>query len=235
MTWFLGEEGTQNYRSGSLDLPYLPGKESLAERLDEVINRLNLQPLLYEAFAVKRPVPGPGSWWFAFWMDSPLNLQQCSVLYLLFAELSKKSPLYRDRIAPFLASLQIAGEGTLPLNVSLEPPGHVDFGWYTVFAHCPRCKVESPIERWQETIPTELIECGICGQVYSPADTFSRSEFQLPEIEKSAAGSVKEGYFKGKLVDQSMRKSMSAEEEAEIKKMLEGLGDLSLGDADPTV
>jgi hypothetical protein len=154
MTWTLGEEGNQSYRSGSLDLPYLPGKESLTERIDEIINRLDLLPQLYEAFGVKRPVPSPGAWWFAFWMDSPLNLQQRSVLYLLFAELSKKSPLYRDRIAPFLASLQIAGEGTLPLTASLGPPGHVDFGWYTVFAHCPRCKVESPIKR------PEILACG---------------------------------------------------------------------------
>lgn len=179
MVWSLGAEDTEAYQSGYLDLPYLPGKESLAERLEEVITRLDLLSKLYEAFPINRPARSWWAWWFGFWMDSPLNKQQCSVLRDLFTELSKKSPLYRDHIAPFLIALQLARDTDVFLHVKLGPPGHADFGWLTTFTHCPHCKVEAPLERWQDKYPDSPIECPVCGQVYSPAQTYSSRRFSV--------------------------------------------------------
>ena len=102
----------------------VPGKESLADRLDEIIVRLGLQSRLTGLFQMTKPR------WFGFWIDSPLSQAQCSLLYDICIELSKKSPRYRDNIREFVEALGIARHSNLPLHVRLSAPGHSDFGFY---------------------------------------------------------------------------------------------------------
>lgn len=61
----------------------------------------------------------------------------------------------------------------IPMHVQLTPPGHTDFGWYTIFSHCPGCKAEAPVKRWRRKYRDEEIECAVCGANYSPAKTRS--------------------------------------------------------------
>ncbi len=44
---------------------------------------------------------------------------------------------------------------------------------YTIFPHCPRCKANAPVGRWQESYPTEPHECSVCGQIFVPNDHHS--------------------------------------------------------------
>ncbi len=177
MYWSVGHEEPEISSSNRLRLPYLPGKESFSARLAEVVTRLDSNEELYEAFPVKKPIPSWWAWWFGFWMDSPLTQRQCRVLCKVFTELSKKSPLYREHIEPFLSALQQGRDTNAQIHVRLAPPGHVDLGWATTFAHCPHCKAEAPVERWKEKYSDVLIECPICAFSYSPAQTYSAQEW----------------------------------------------------------
>src|SRR5262249_21328709 len=69
------------------------------------------------------------------------------------------------------SALRAAIDWELPLHVAAPPPGHTDFGTYTIFPHCPRCKAAAPLPRWQESYPDEPIDCSVCGHRYSPAAT----------------------------------------------------------------
>jgi hypothetical protein len=60
----------------------------------------------------------------------------------------------------------------LDLHVTLAPPGHTDFGWWTTFAHCPRCKAGAPVEPWKK-VRSAWLTCGMCGHEFDPATTAS--------------------------------------------------------------
>ncbi|HEU5118490.1 MAG TPA: hypothetical protein VFT74_17910, partial [Isosphaeraceae bacterium] len=76
-------------------------------------------------------------------------------------------------IRHFLRSLEAAIRWELPVHVSLAPLGHTDFGWTTIFPHCPRCKATAPVGRWKETYPTDPHECRVCGHVFIPNENHS--------------------------------------------------------------
>src|SRR5262249_5925396 len=73
---------------------------------------------------------------------------------LLDAACDPDDPQDKD-IRHFLNALEAAIRWELPVHVSLAPLGHTDFGWYTVFPHCPRCKANAPVGRWKERYPKE--------------------------------------------------------------------------------
>ena len=73
----------------------------------------------------------------------------------------------------FLKALEAAVRWELPVHVSLAPLGHTDFGMYTVFPHCPRCKANAPVGRWKESYTKEPHECRVCGHTFIPDEHHS--------------------------------------------------------------
>jgi hypothetical protein len=112
--------------------------------------------------------------WYGFWTDSPLAPSQVLLLFKLLSALSA-SDHWKKVFKPLRNALSAALRYKLPIHVVHSPPGHVDFGWYTVFPHCPRCKAAAPFERWRERYPTTLYECAVCSHSYVPNDNH-RSE-----------------------------------------------------------
>jgi Zn ribbon nucleic-acid-binding protein len=147
---------------------WLPhGGERPNDLLWESIRRTGTESQLRDAFQITDPL------WYGFWINSPLSETQCRVLSTLFTDLIAKVPRYRDRLEAFLDALSRSLSTAEQLHVELLSPGHVDMGWITIYVHCPRCKAEGPFKRWQESYPSEPINCPTCGFVYSPATTHS--------------------------------------------------------------
>jgi len=71
----------------------------------------------------------------------------------------------------FVKATEIAEHCNIPLHVKLLPLGHTDFGWHTIFPHCPFCKATARVKRWERKYPTALYDCQVCGRKYSPAET----------------------------------------------------------------
>ena len=96
----------------------------------------------------------------------------------------------RYRRAEFVAGLTRPLQQGLEMHVKLAPPGHVDLGWNTTFPHCPRCKAEAPVKRWQRKYSEVPIACPVCGNDYSPAGTSSsvRYDFKNGEDLREALG-----------------------------------------------
>ncbi|HEX5446786.1 MAG TPA: hypothetical protein VFW87_23410 [Pirellulales bacterium] len=156
-------------------LTWLPSRESTNDVLWRSIVRTGLESQLRRSFHVTDPI------WYGLWIDSPLSQPQCDLLHRLFSDVASSSPAYRRSLGRFLSALQCACDTREPMAIELSPPGHVDFGWHTVFVHCPRCKAEGPLERWQESYPVEPIECPVCGHGYSPAATHSSEPYYFAE------------------------------------------------------
>jgi hypothetical protein len=129
------------------------------------IRQLGLERAMRSAFQITKPL------WYGLWIDSPLTLTQCSLLRELFAEVARRVPAYAKYIEEFTRALAHSIGSREPMHVGLDPPGHVDMGWVTTFVHCPRCKAEGPVERWQETYSEQPLACPVCGHIYSPAAT----------------------------------------------------------------
>lgn len=163
--WSLGDD---ERRKGNLWLPWRV--ESPDDILWKAMRRLGLEPRIRSAFQVTRPL------WYGLWIQSPLTVGQCSLLRAIFTEVVRLAPSYQKRVEDFQRALVDSIDTGKPLHVELMPPGHADFGWVTTFVHCPRCKAEGPVERWQETYPEEPLECPVCGWLYSPAATYSSEQ-----------------------------------------------------------
>ena len=112
--------------------------------------------------------------WYGWWIDSPLNSRQCTLLHAVFREVHSTVPRYAEYLTDFVAALSETLESGKPLHVALAVPGHCDLGWVTSFVHCPRCKAEGPFKRWQSSYPSAPIECPVCRFSYSPAASFSQ-------------------------------------------------------------
>jgi Zn ribbon nucleic-acid-binding protein len=135
--------------------------------LDEALWRVLRNHELEHAFFAIFPQTTP--LWYGIWINSPLQKNHVEllqeVLGLAFADLQPSQD--KDH---FLAALKAAAQWNLPLHVSMFPPGHVDFGWHTVFPHCPRCKAETSLDRWQENYSKDTYNCKTCGHVFIPND-----------------------------------------------------------------
>ena len=125
---------------------------------------------------VSRIFPVSSSLWHSFWMDSPLSPEQVAFLLHLFALIADRNDCTATGLPEFIRGLREADERHLPVYVDLSPPGHGDMGWFTIFPHCPRCKTEAPLPRWQHTYSSELMACPVCGTLYRPAETYSSEQ-----------------------------------------------------------
>ena len=74
----------------------------------------------------------------------------------------------------FLSALKIAITHDIPMHVALTPSGHADFGFLTTWPHCPRCKADSPLNKWDEK---ECV-CATCGNIYFPMETTSMEKLE---------------------------------------------------------
>jgi len=91
----------------------------------------------------------------------------------------------------FTSALDIAISGCGFLHVGLNPPGHTDFGSLTIFCHCPRCKADSGLERWESEYPSEPMQCAVCGFEYSPAATSDRRRtYRFSEVQCMSCFSI---------------------------------------------
>jgi hypothetical protein len=80
-----------------------------------------------------------------------------------------------EDLRQLIAALKSCAEQSIPFYVEMNPMGHVDFGWRTVFSHCPRCKAGAP-----HNVPRNSeIACPVCGFSYSPDETFSMTEMKI--------------------------------------------------------
>jgi transposase-like protein len=179
-------------QTGDVNLISLNTDEKPCERID----RLGLGSRFRDAFLHSEPIEYG---WFA---SSPLNAEQMMLLRIYADSLMVNPPRragskYRalatevqtgfraeeaeERrpcrigadVAEFRSALELAGKADLQMHVELTPPGHVDFGFYTVHCHCPRCKSPAPVERWQKEYPAEPYDCPACGFTYALAETTS--------------------------------------------------------------
>ena len=150
---------------GHLDV--WPDSEELDQQLWGIIEQRNLEDRLRVAFPATTPL------WYGFWINSPLRRAQAEFLHeLLDAACDHDDPQDKD-VRHFLKALAAAIRWELPVHVSLAPLGHTDFGMYTVFPHCPRCKANAPVGRWKESYPKEPRECRVCGHAFNPDEHHS--------------------------------------------------------------
>ena len=164
--------------------------KELQEQLDRLIDRLGLAQKFDAIF------PQTSLHWFRFWIQSPIPVEGVApLLQLLEAvydedeqelQASGKTDFRGQNadLGAFVKALQRSLNGNIPIHVNLTPLGHTDFGWYTVFSHCPHCKAAAPVERWKRKYRDEDIQCAICGANYSPAKTHSakRDDWDLKEL-----------------------------------------------------
>jgi formylglycine-generating enzyme required for sulfatase activity len=159
---------------GHLDV--WPDSQELDQELWSIIERRNLEARLRAIFPVTTPL------WYGFWINSPLQRPQAEFLHeLLDAACDHDDPEDKD-IRHFLDALTTAIRWELPVHVSLAPLGHTDFGWYTIFPHCPRCKANAPVGRWEEKYPTTPHKCPACGHSFIP-DEHQSSEQEDMDLE----------------------------------------------------
>jgi hypothetical protein len=163
--------------------------KELQEQLDRLIDRLGLASKLDAIF------PQTRLQWFRFWIHSPIPVEGAALLQqLLEAVYEEDGQSYQSSgrsdygqqavLDAFVKSLERSVSSNISLHVSLTPPGHTDFGWYTIFSHCPQCKAAAPVERWKRKYRDEEIECAICRAKYSPAKTHSakRDNWELKQL-----------------------------------------------------
>lgn len=163
--------------------------KELQEQLDRLIDRLGLASKLDAIF------PRTGLHWFRFWIHSPIPAEGVPLLQqLMEAVYEEDEQSYQSSgrsdygqqadMNGFIRGLERSLASSLPMHVSLTPPGHTDLGWYTIFSHCPCCKAAAPVERWKRKYRDEDIQCAICAARYSPAKTHSatRDNWNLNEL-----------------------------------------------------
>jgi hypothetical protein len=166
-----------------------PNSEETDQQLKSIANRLGLESAVLVSFPRTEP------WWYGFWIESPVSRDAAGLLHVLFDAMAdedsretswSQSQLNNDlkELRAFARAAERAANGGATLHVSLAPPGHTDFGFYTVFAHCPRCKAAANVPRWTRDQPTALHRCSVCGTAFSPAETASsrRETYDLDEL-----------------------------------------------------
>jgi hypothetical protein len=139
-------------------------------QLQGIASRFGLEAELGRAFPTTTPR------WYGLWAISPVPRTSRELLRTLVSEMStdeasgKMDKRQARDFARLVKAIDRAMNHNLRLHVSLLPPGHTDFGIYTVFPHCPFCKAAARIERWRK-YPTARQKCRVCGTEFSPAET----------------------------------------------------------------
>lgn len=104
--------------------------------------------------------------WYGLWVSNPLSPAQLRLLPGILQHVAVGSELEQFRRACGLAV-----ENGIELHVRMSPPGHVDFGCYTTFPRCPRCK-RGTGERWTQA-SGQLTTCRTCCMQFIPAENTS--------------------------------------------------------------
>lgn len=136
-----------------------PDSPELDEALRDAADRFGLTGRLSRLFTMTTPL------WHGFWIDSPLDRERLQALAQLFGEASVRWASINGG-DHFVRAVRAAGDAGLALHARLDPPGHIDLGWYSVYAHCPRCMAAV-----QDPGPTSPHQCRACGHVFNPIST----------------------------------------------------------------
>src|SRR5215831_14011467 len=146
-----------------------PNSERTEAQIRNIIERLGIVEEVSTAFSATTPI------WYGLWAVSPVPRPALPLLKTIISEMraedrrameaSKKldEEQLRD-FALFVRAVELAEKHLLPLHVSLSPLGHTDFGFYTVFPHCPFCKAATHTPHWQRKYPAALYTCHVCGR-----------------------------------------------------------------------
>jgi len=173
--WRLELPGLTDDISGLFNFhAYFDTTAEFADRLE----RLGLTEVFAKAFLITNPI------YYGWFIGPKLTQEQCSLLKILIVDLNSNERKTDHDIQRFVAALDVAISGYGLLQVALTPPGHTDFGYYTIFCHCPRCKADAGLKRWTGNYPSEPMQCNVCGFEYSPAATVDhRKMYSFQEIQ----------------------------------------------------
>jgi len=160
-----------------------PDSAETEKQIRAIIERLGIEDDVQSAFPPTTPI------WYGLWAIDPVPRRSLPLLRTIVSEMraedardmeaeNKVDHAQLRDFALFVRAAGIAAQRSLPLHVSLAPLGHADFGFYTVFPHCPFCKAATHTAHWQRKYPSALYPCHVCGREYSPAETASQERMQ---------------------------------------------------------
>jgi hypothetical protein len=160
-----------------------PDSVETESQIRSIIDRLGIEQDFQSRFPATIPI------WYGLWAVSPVPASSLALLRTIISEMreeeareieatSKADQRQLRDFALFVKAVELAEMHRLPLHVSLAPLGHTDFGFYTVFPHCPFCKAATRTPHWQRKYPTALYQCHVCGREYSPAETASQERME---------------------------------------------------------
>ncbi len=162
-----------------------PDDPEIEARLRTILRRLGIAAEVASNFLVAKPL------WYGLWAKSPLSVEAAGLLGRIMvafqtdpaADPSNERETSDVRL--FVRATERAKAG-VALHVSLLPPGHVDFGWRTIFPHCPVCKAEADLPRWSGKPPIEPYTCKVCGRMFIPSGTACsiREQFDLADLKQ---------------------------------------------------
>lgn len=115
--------------------------------------------------------------WYGLWSSNPLSTAQLQLL----PRMLQHAVFGGRELDQFRRACGLALKHDIELHVRMSPPGHVDFGFYTAFPHCPRCK-RGTGERWTKA-STQLTTCRTCGQQFIPAENASSEQDDAEHID----------------------------------------------------
>ena len=205
------------------------GPRSVQAELESIIVRLDLADAVAEHFLETTPI------WYGLWTKSPLSMAAMRVLRRIARAMlddnavaaRASTSLSSDAadLRAFARATELVEANGLPLFVHMATPGHVDLGFHTTFPHCPMCKAEANLKRWQRKYPVELRACDVCGTVYSPAATASSermSDEREPDLRQILGQPRFVAFAKEYLVSQGMAaaaaEQMVVEQEAKEER-----------------
>lgn len=146
---------------------------------------------------LRREFPETEPLWYGLWMNSPLSSVQCEILYRVFAEIEVYRH-QRDGYIDFLNALDTGRQGKNAVEVFLQPPGHYDFNWLTIYPHCPRCHASA---RWADIASRQACAnataagfertCSICGTIYDPGETGSATHMDSPPVRTTVRQNIR--------------------------------------------
>jgi hypothetical protein len=166
-----------------------PDSPKTEAQLRGIISRLGLQSDVEVCFPKTTPL------WYGLWANSPVPRNAMPVLKTLLSQMlmedqrdmeadGRVSGDRLEQLSSLIAAIDRAETRDLQLHVAMHPLGHADLGDYTVFPHCPFCKANAQLPRWERQYPTQLHTCRVCGTRFSPAETSTveRMESDGPEL-----------------------------------------------------
>ena len=138
----------------------------LVEAFEATIGKHKLVDPLRNLFHVTTP------WWYGIWQAGKLNREQAIGLSIVVgatledlksngAAAGTKLNECVANLVQFHDALNCCVDHRLTLHVELMPPGHSDGRTWTIFSHCPNCKIEM-------TEKPEQQRCSACGKFGNP-------------------------------------------------------------------